>query len=498
MSGVLKIRECPQTDPLLRTLVTHALIPFSLAALLIALSTCPLSAFPEHNRTSVRGNAIHPVESRKVGFDILQKAQKNIQHDLGLPENTGSKGNPDLGHSYFGWSLLIIASIGFFLLVLILFREEKKIHDFQETGDPLSEATEPPDPSAPERQDPVMLKPIKELHIQDASWREVSDPPSRNGEEALLLANHLDSFLRSIRTNIGSLKEFFKISLYHFAENPDLFHLIADSTGAEFPLFFTPRFLTDGQAARWKESFSPAWNSEPVLKDGEIFSIAFPFFDNIGTMFVLSVSKNGDHDIPVDWYEQFAILIPELQKKLAEYMKLQYIPLTDTRNEEGDLDFRALENRSLEEIRKGRALGNSFTLLFIKLVDTGSSNKGVSLRPQEFFQRFKEKVRGTLRSADSITVLETGALMILLPETDRIESQYVLNRILDLLRDPSLEEQSRKMRLFSNLLEWRPDSREELHDLIQRGMMFDIPKETNPADPASERIRKQNAGPRTM
>ncbi len=485
MSVVFGNKGLRKINPFFRPLPLKGIISFSIslfsAIFILVFLVSSVFAFSLNKDFTKPQSPNQVFAYKRTGFDVLQKAQKNIQHDLGLPEtpatnNNQTNGSPPGNHPILAWSLLTIAAIGFFSFVLIVFKAQSKVSsDRQRVNLSLERETQEKTVQNGSRESDLPNL-SKALNLLEPLWLQPSNTTQSTEEEALLMANRLDFFLRSVRLNLGSLKEFFKISLYHYDETSGLFHLISDSTGTTFPLFFTPGFLGRDQAACWKKEPSSLRETSTIPETGEVLSVAFPFFDRLGTLFVFAVSSNGNNDIPPEWYDHFSIFIPELRKKLAEYSDLQYIPLTNTKNEEGELDFRALENRSLEEIQKGRELGNSFTLLFIKIVEINNAS-GNPLGPPDLFLRFKEKVRGTLRSADSMTILGDRLLMFLLPETDRVESQYVFNRILDLFHDLSRNGNLQEMRLFSNILEWRIGSKEELHDLIRRGVKFEIPFE---------------------
>ncbi|MHB1286863.1 MAG: hypothetical protein ACYCYP_09955 [Leptospirales bacterium] len=484
MSTVFENKGLQKINPIFRLLPVKGIIfiTISLCSSILMISMIsPLFAFSLEKAFPIPQNTNQVFTFERTGFDVLQKAQKNIQHDLGLPEtpviNTNQPhGSPTETHPILAWSLLTIAAIGFFSFVLIVFKAQSKLSAYRQNVNIFRDGDTQENAAQNGFREFTLPNPSKALHLPEPLWLQPSNTSLSTEDEALLMANRLDFFLRSIRLNLGNLKEFFKISLYHYEETSGLFHLISDSTGTTFPLFFIPDFLGRSQAECWKKDLSALRKASRIPEAGEVLSVAFPFFDRLGTLFVFSVSSSGNNNIPSEWYDHFSIFIPELGKKLAEYSDLQYIPLTNTKNEEGELDFRALENRSLEEIQKGRELGNSFTLLFIKIVGI-TSERGNSLRLPEFFHRFKEKVRGTLRSADSMTILGDRLLMFLLPETDRVESQYVFNRILDLFHDLSRNGNLHEVRLFSNLLEWRSGSKEEIHDLIRRGVKFEIPFE---------------------
>lgn len=486
MSGVFKVKGRIKIGSIFLSLLSSGLSLFIAIVILLPFDSRKDSKpdFLPVNTPLVHSQKKLVSGFKMAGFDTLQKAQKDIQHDLGLPEHSplqddGSQEQHPPGHYYIAWLLLLISVAGFLAFVLIVIRENRRTKTIPNKEDSTERGIENHGVPIPTALVPTLPPPIRLIPAQEPDRRDLSGPPQDRSEEALLIANHLDSLLRSVRTNLAEIKDCFKVSLYHFEEDSGFFHQIADSTGKGFQVFFTPRFLTSEQADNWKKGFSTTWCSEKTDNNEEIFSIAFPFFDSMGTLFALSVSKNGKRTIPIDWYGPFSDLIPILQKKLLEYSKLQYAPLINTKNPEGELDFRAMGSRIIEEIQKGKDLGNHFMLLFLKLTETGNRDTGKGMGPQEFFERFKEKVRGTLRSSDSLTDLDTNLLMVLLPETERMESEYVLNRILDLFNGIPQDGTDPEMRLFSNLLEWSPASREDPQHLIERGIQFNIPRESN-------------------
>ncbi|MHB1606154.1 MAG: hypothetical protein ACYCTV_07155 [Leptospirales bacterium] len=484
MSGVSKIKDRVQSRSFFHFFSGLTLF-VAIPILSSFFSTTPDPVFLSNNTPEVNEQGKLTPGIKLVGFDILQKAQKNIQHELGLPETSplrdkGSQEQHPSGHSSFmGWLLLIIALVGFFAFIFIVYREWEKTKTVRKTDELNGDFSETPSAEAISGPVTILPPPIRIIPLQNIHRDDLYEPELSREEEILLVAKRLDSFLRSIRTSLGEMKDCFKISLYHFEEVSGLFHQVADSTGKGIQVFYTPRFLIKEQADTWKTGFSSTWDFEKNPDNGEVFSMAFPFIDSMGMLFALSVSKNGTLNIPIHWYGQFSDLIPMLQKKLLEYARLQYVPMVDTRNNEGDLDFRALESRSMEEVRKGKELGNQFTLVFLKLANASEKDIGRSIIFQEFFKRFKEKVAGLLRSSDSMTVLDKDLLMVLLPETSKIEAHYVFNRTLDLFNAIEQPENDLEIRLFSNLLEWGPESKEDLHQLIGRAVRFNIPTETN-------------------
>ncbi len=437
---------------------------------------------------------------RLASIDELENAQKDINKKLGIPpsehEGTEKPGNPverNPTNPLVSWALVAIATMGIGILLLILRKERKKIRHFEDNPlgilskdrEPLSFDAGKQTATLPELQRPV-------TELSNAPIPAFPEATKTLEEETTVLTGKLDRFLNGMREQTGPRKEQFDLSVQRFDPKLKSFFHVGQVTGKRFPANHVLGFLNADMANAWIDIHFTEWEKSPKASEGGtgpiIFSIGFPFFDNKGQLYALTISCADCPELPSSWYEGFKEFIPDIQKILLDYPNLRYALPTETRNIEGDLDLRAVENRVFLEIQKGTRLGITFTLLFIKLASPGKENTSLFLN-NEFFPRFKRWTEDTLRQGDSLTVLPENVILILFPETNQAEANYVLERINERFESLLREYKTQPVKLFSNFIEWRKGSPISPQILLKNGLRFDIPQEKSEEQQLLEHLR---------
>lgn len=461
----------------------------------------------ESNTAHICDHCFHG-RAELASFDDLRKAQKDINRDLGLspsPQNGAENSSTSPENSrhhrqanpWIGWSFVAIAVLGIASLFLILRKERREIQQFEQN--PLAILSTDREPVLYESgKRPIELP---ELQRPQPEAENVPFPPypeatKTTEEETTALTGKLDQFLKGVREQTGSLKDQFELTVQRFDPKLKSFFRVGQTTGSDFPAEHVLGFLTEDMASAWKGIHFTEWEKIPIAKgDGHtpiVFSIGFPFFDNKGQLYALTVSCMDCPELPTSWFEGFKEFIPAVQKILLDYPMLRYTLPTETRNNEGELDIRAVENRAFLEIQKGLRLGTVFSLVFIKLALSGKTGSA-SFLENEFFPRFKRSTESSLRHGDAMTVLPDSVVFILLPETNKVEAHYVMERILIQFESLSEEERSPNIKLFSNIIEWRQGSETSPQALIREGLKFDIPFEKSDEQHMLEHLRKKKS-----
>lgn len=470
-------------------------------------------AFPniqkESNTASICDQCLH-VRALRASFDDLKNAQKEINRDLGLPpspqdgaEKPSTNPENSRRHSqanpWVGWSFVAIAVLGIASLFLILRKERREIQQFEQN--PLAILSTDREPVFAESGKRALVLP--ELQRPRTDLESVSFPPfpeatKTTEEETTALTGKLDQFLNGMREQTGLLKDRFELTVQRFDPKLKSFFRVGQSTGKDFPAEHVLGFLTEDMASAWKGIHFTEWEKIPLVKgDGitpMVFSIVFPFFDNKGQLYALTVSCMDCPDLPTTWFEGFKEFIPDIQKILLDYPILRYTLPTETRNNEGDLDIRAVENRAFLEIQKGVRLGTVFTLVFIKLASSGKTSTA-SFLENELFPRFKRSTESVLRHGDAMTIMPGNVVFILFPETNKVEAHYVMERILDQFESLLEEHRNTNIKLFSNVIEWKQGSETSPQTLIREGLRFDIPMEKSDEQHMLEHLRENKSHP---
>lgn len=450
---------------------------------------------------------------RLASFDDLEKAQKDINKKLGLPpaeregteSSSGNTGNPakrNPTNPLISWSLVAISTIGIGILFLILRKERKKFRRFEDN--PLGILSKDREPMSFDASKKALTLPDLQPPSTEAANELIPPFPEATRtieEETTVMTGKLDQFLNGMREQTGPLKEQFDLSVQRFDPKLKSFFRVGQVTGKRFPANHVLGFLNEDMANVWKGIHFTEWEKGPLAKEGGavpiIFSIGFPFFDNKGQLYALTISCADCPELPSSWYEGFKEFIPDIQKILLDYPNLRYSLPTETRNTVGDLDIRAVENRVFLEIQKGNRLGIVFTLLFIKLASPGKKSSSFFLN-NEFFPRFKRWTEETLRQGDSLTILPENIILILFPETNRVEAHYVFERIIERFESLLGEYKNQPIKIFSNFIEWRKGSPISPQVLLKNGLRFDIPQEKSEEQQLLEHLRgKTSNSPRS-
>lgn len=201
-------------------------------------------ASPKENPSGARKTGLRGIPA---GFDVLRKAQKDIQHDLGLPETPSSPSSETRDTSsngsspYTAGTLLVIAVMGLFALFFIVYRETRRLGRTgraETTGfsperfsDDISEES----PAFPEFPDISSL--LMKENLAEFPDYELPRNIEQSGRE---LAEKLDTILSFIRRGLGRFREDVRLSLYHFDESSGFPILLSLSSGKKYPDFYWP------------------------------------------------------------------------------------------------------------------------------------------------------------------------------------------------------------------------------------------------------------------
>ena len=211
------------------------------------------------------------------------------------------------------------------------------------------------------------------------------------------------------------------------------------------------------------------------LDGTRVETVSIPFYDGMGSRFILFISLAGEWDIPEKWKVAGQKLANDLRPLLESYARLHYLPVTSTRKENGDPDARAIENRMIEEMLKGKRLSSRASLLFIKIVS--SSPFGQTSDVNVFFRLFRDRLEKALRASDRMISDDKGTFTILLPETMQGEAHAVLNRIMDVFEEEHKRYGRFGLRFLSDLREIRPEEDAHPESLLGRGSRLEVPPE---------------------
>lgn len=424
-----------------------------------------------------------------TGFDVLQKAQKDIQRDLGLPENThksdipeeqenGHSGNKKpVVHPLIAGTFLFIGFLGVLAFVIIVYKESRKIVSYERPRGGKS----------------FYEQPLEKENIQDHLRRAFPDIiPLRlianlpepgatrtvlnTREASSMLAESLDSVLQSVRMSLGIWKDDVALSIYHFEEASGFLFLVSRSSGDSYPPVFVPPQISRVKTDVRDYPSQPEKISGSFPEGTKVESVSFPFFDSMGSRFLLIVSLCGNSSFPDNWKEGFNRLTDDLVPYLVDYPRMRYLPVTSSQDESGYLDCRAIENRMLEEMNKGKRLNIRFSVLFIKILPAREDHEPIE---SLFHRLFVARLEQVIRSSDTLVSLEKGSYVILLPETGQTEAHYVLARVMDIFEDQNRHFGNSGMRFFSYLREIRPGEQEHPASILNQGSRFDIPSQTH-------------------
>lgn len=424
-----------------------------------------------------------------TGFDVLQKAQKDIQRDLGLPENTHKSDIPDeqgnrhsgnkksVVHPLIAGTFLFMGFLGVLAFVIIVYRESKKIVPYERSREGQSyyeqslEKGNIQDHLSRVFPDILPLRLIANLP-EPGSTRNVLN----TREASSMLAESLDRVLHSVRMSLGNWKEDVALFIYHFEEASGFLFLVSRSSGDSYPPVYVPPQISKVKPDVREYPSQPEKKSGSLPHGTKVESVSFPFFDSMGSRFLLLVSFCGNSSFPDNWKEGFNRLTDELIPYLADYPRMRYLPVTSSQDESGHLDCRAIENRMLEEMDKGNRLNIRFSVLFIKILPGKEDHEPIE---SLFHRLFVARLEQVIRSSDTMVSPQTGSYIILLPETGQTEAHYVLARVMDIFDDQSRHSGNSGMRFFSYLQEIRPGEQEHPASILNHGSRFDTPSQTH-------------------
>jgi|GEM_PF-3374699 len=442
---------------------------------------------------SIRPNNVstefHLARPTYTGFDVLQKAQKDIQRDLGLPENTQksetteeqknlhSSNRKPVVHPLIAGTFLFIGFLGVLAFIIIVYRESKKIVSYERSRDGQSfyehslENGNIQDHLKRVFPDIIPLRMLANLP-EPGSTRNVLN----TREASSFLAEILDKVLQSVRLSLGNWKEDVALSIYHFEETSGFLYLLSLSSGDSYPPFFVPHQISRVKTDALEYPSQPEKMSGTLPDGTKVESVSFPFFDSMGSRFLLLVSFCGNSSFPDNWKEGFNRLTDDLIPYLGDYPRMRYLPVTSSKDESGYLDCRAIENRMLEEMDKGNRLNIRFSVLFIKIQPGKEDHE-----PMEslFHRLFVARLEQVIRSSDTMVSPQTGSYIVLLPETGHTEAHYVLARVMDIFEDQNRHFGNSGMRFFSYLREIRPGEEEHPASILNQGSQFNMPTENH-------------------
>ncbi len=438
------------------------------------------TSFPEKDYTVMAGRE-EVVRGIPAGFDILQKAQKNIQHDLGLPETPSSSpsgGIPGSAtpvpatHPYIAGFLLCMALAGLFALFVLLYRETRKNRkdslletSFLKSQEPASSGEDADFPNV----DFLVSR-------KDSTEFPSNDLPGDLEKAGKDLAEKLDGIFSFVRKGLGQLQEDVRLALYHDDDANSFPVFLSGSAGKRYPDFYVPP-----QLSSYSRETRFVWSKDETMTgsflDGtRVETVSLPFYDGMGSRFILFISLASEKEIPEKWKTAGRNLAKNLRPLLEDYARIHYSPVTSTRTKNGDPDARAIENRMIEEMEKGKRLETRLSLLFIRIVTTRPSGDMTDVN--SFYRLFRDRLGTALRSSDMMHSDDRGSYTVLLPETLRSEAHAVLNRIMDLFEEQYQRYGRIGLRFLSDLREIRPDADEHPETLLGRIRRLEVPAET--------------------
>ncbi len=436
-------------------------------------------ASPIENPSGARKTGVRGIPA---GFDVLRKAQKDIQHDLGLPETPSSPSSETRDTSsngsspYTAGTLLVIAVMGLFALFFMVYRETRRLGKTgraETTGfspERLSDDISEESPAFPEFPDISSL--LMKENLAEFPDYELPRNIEQSGRE---LAEKLDTILSFIRRGLGRFREDVRLSLYHFDESSGFPVLLSLSSGKKYPDFYWPPPLS-GLFAEKNIPVAKEHSITGSFLDGtRVETISFPFYDGFGSLFFLLLSLTGEREIPENWLSSGRKLTQNLRPFLEGYARIHYLPVTSTRTKDGGPDSRSLENRMIEELVKGRHLGTRFSLLFIRIASP--SLRGNTPEMNLFFRVFGDRLLQCLRSSDLMLSHGEGSFTMLLPETIKAEAHIVLNRAMDIFEEQSKRYGQLGLRFHSDLREIRADEVEHPETILGRLSRLNVPSE---------------------
>ena len=381
----------------------------------------------------------HPVD-----FDVLKRAQKDLQQDLGLPDHSDSglienppHRNPSTSgleeHPFLISVLLIALGVGIILLGWVIRSEQKRESSVPSEGSSFLDSDDsdgmeleksPPKKDLPDTRSKKNRRPL------------LSSTVSRSPGTFLSYMERLDSFLQTLQAN-SSEPDLSCVALYHLKSNSAFHTLLSRSAGARFPRFFRPSLLSastqnllltmkTGDLDRKQAAFGMT-----TITDGNIDSLCVLFFDQRGVSYLIYFSEiRNEHS--GKWFRSVSQsrveLLSALELHLKDYSRFHYQIPEDTFDGYGVLDGRGFENRLFQELERADRLKTE-TLLFVFSVKDLKHQEGAVEMEEEFMDRFQRGVSLEIRNGDSLTRAGDGHLFLLLPETLEADASIITSRL---------------------------------------------------------------------
>jgi len=398
-------------------------------------------------------SAVHPVD-----FDVLKRAQKDLQQDLGLPDHSDSglvenppHRNPSTSglddHPVLISILLFALGLGIILLGWVIRSEQKRESSTPREG-PSFLNTDGSDSLEAEKFLPKKDLPDNRSRKKRRSL--LSSTTSRSPGTFLSYMERLDSFLQTLQGNSAE-PDLSCVALYHLKSNSAFHTLLSRSSGARFPRFFRPSLLSEstqnllltmktGDLDPKQAAFGMT-----TITDGNIDSLCVLFFDQRGVSYLIYFSEiRNQHS--GKWFRSVtqnrAELLSALELHLKDYSRFHYQIPEDTFDGYGVLDGRGFENRLFQELERADRLKTE-TLLFVFSVKDLKHQDGAIESDEEFMARFQRGVSLEIRNGDSITRAGDGHLFLLLPETLEADASIITSRLQKIF-DSTKEELHRK------------------------------------------------------
>jgi len=378
-----------------------------------------------------------------VDFNVLKRAQKDLQQDLGLPDHSDSglienppHQNPNTSgldeHPVLISFLLFALGLGIVILGWVIRNEQKKEESVREET-PVFRKTE--EENAPERRtsDAKFLSNRLPKKIRTSL---LASDVSRSPGTFFSYVEKLDLFLQNLRETSDN-PDGSCVALYHLKSHSSFHTLLSRSAGGQFPRFFRPSLLNES-SHKLASTLIP---EEGALQqgaigtattiDGNIGSLCFLFFDQRGVPYLIHFSET-QKDHQMKWFRSVSQNHDELLSSLEIYMKdysyFHYQIPEDTFDGYGVLDERGFENRLFQETERAERLKTE-TLLFIVSVADSIAHESPFEKEDEFMDRFLRGVGLEIRNGDSLTRAGDGNLFLLLPETLEADAPIITRRL---------------------------------------------------------------------
>ncbi len=376
-------------------------------------------------------------------FNVLKKAQKDIQKDLGLPDSSGgaekgfaaTEADAMQNHPVIITLLLFGLGIGIVLLGWVIRHEQKKeelVPEEKQTSHLFfsGERNDLPDP--------VLERIPVAREVKKPKLESLLSQRAHSSGDFLSYLEKLDLFLEVLRKS-SIVPESSSVSLYALRSNAAFHSLLSRSSGNGFPRFYRPTLLTEPRQAlldRFSEFGGGNLSGEGgsiILQDGKINLLVFLFFDAKGIAYLIlfSTFSVNDHG---RWFRAIAAdpseMLLTLRKYLNDYSRFDFQLPEDTVDGYGILDGRGFENRLFQEMERSERLHTQMLLLILYTKDERkqgiSSGRG---QDEEFLDRLQRGVALGVRSGDSLTRPGDGVLFLLLPETLEADSPVIKDRL---------------------------------------------------------------------